>query len=367
MDLYRLSPPTFLLDESGCDARLVCVITSKIFPVRTVDLTIIGAGPVGMFASFYAGLRGMSVRIIDSLPEVGGQLAALYPEKYIYDMPGFTEILAKDLAQEMAKQGLQFGAELLLNETAQHLENTDHGYTITTKSGKELPTKTIIIAAGAGAFTPIKIGIPREEEFENKGIYYGVKEKAAFAGKNLVIVGGGDSAFDWCVNLEPIARDIMLVHRRDQFRAHEDTVKKVSNSRVRMKLWNVVKELHGNHNLEAITLENNQTKETERVETDAVIVNAGFKSSLGPLQDWGIHIDKHSIQVNSRYETNLHGIFAVGDVCAFEGKLKLIATGVGEATEAVCYAKTYIDPYAKLFPGHSSDMDLQKIADGIDR
>src|SRR5437588_5170929 len=265
--------------------------TSKLLSVRTVDTTIIGAGPVGMFASFYAGLRGMSVRIIDSLPEVGGQLAALYPEKYIYDMPGFPEILAKDLANEMAEQGLQFGAELLLDETAQHLEKGEYIYTIVTKSGKELPTRTIIIAAGAGAFTPIKIGIPREEEFEGKGIHYGVREKAAFAGKNLVIVGGGDSAFDWCMNLEPIARDIMLVHRRDQFRAHEDTVRKVMDSRVRLKLWNVVKELHGNSSLEAITLENNQTKETERVETDAVIVNAGFKSSLGPLQDWGIHID----------------------------------------------------------------------------
>lgn len=311
-----------------------------------------------MFASFYAGLRGMTVRVIDSLPEVGGQLTALYPEKYIYDMPGFPEILAKDLALEMAKQGLQFGAELLLDETAEHLEQKEAQYTIYTKSGKELPTRTIIIAAGAGAFTPTRIGVPREEEFEGRGIYYGVRDKSHFAGKSLLIVGGGDSAFDWCLNLEPIARDITLVHRRDQFRAHEDSIQKVMESRVQLRIWNVVKELHGNGELNAVTLENTQTKELERMLTDAVIVNIGFKSSLGPLQDWGIHAEKHVIRVNDRYETNLPGVFAVGDVCSFEGKLKLIATGVGEAATAVCFAKTYLDPSAKLFPGHSSDMEL---------
>lgn len=330
--------------------------------MQTVDLTIIGAGPVGLFAAFYAGLRGMSVRIIDSLSEVGGQLTALYPEKYVYDMPGYPKILAKDLAIAFKEQALQFGAELLLEETAEELSKEDEVYVIGTRSGKRLPTRTIIISAGAGAFSPTRIGVAREEEFEGRGIHYGVKEKAIFAGKSLVIVGGGDSAFDWCIGLEPIAKDITLVHRRDQFRAHEDSVRRVMDSRVRLKLWSVVKELHGNSALEAITVENNQTKELERLETDAVIVNVGFKSTLGPLKDWGFHIERQQIHVDSRFETNLSGVFAVGDVCNFEGKLKLIATGVGEATTAVCYAKTYIDPHAKLFPGHSSDMDIEEIA-----
>jgi ferredoxin/flavodoxin---NADP+ reductase len=326
--------------------------------MKQVDVTIIGGGPVGLFASFYAGLRGMSVRIIDSLPELGGQLTALYPEKYVYDMPGFPKVLAKDLAREMASQGLQFGPELVLEDTAQDLEKADDGYVIRTAKGLELPTKTVIISAGAGAFTPTKIGVEREDEFHGSGLHYGVREKAAFQDKSLVIVGGGDSAFDWCINLEPIAKEITLVHRRDQFRAHEESIEQVKNSRVGMKLWCTVKELHGNGSLSGVTIENTQTKEMEHLPADAVIVNIGFKSNLGPIKNWGLEIDKQQIKVDDRYETSLPGVFAVGDVCAFDGKLKLIATGVGEAATAICFAKTYIDPEAKLFPGHSSDMDL---------
>jgi thioredoxin reductase (NADPH) len=328
-------------------------------PVERVDLTVIGGGPVGLFAAFYAGLRGMSARIVDSLPELGGQLTALYPEKYVYDMPGFPEVLAKDLASHMAVQGLQFGAETVLGETARHLRaEGEEGYTIVTDSGLRLPTRTIIVAAGAGAFTPTRLGVEREEEFEGSGLYYGVREKAMFTGKDITIVGGGDSAFDWALNLEPIAARIRLIHRRDQFRAHEDSVRKVKDSRVEMHLFQVVKQLHGTSRLSGVTLEHTQTKETTTIETDAVIVNVGFKSSLGPLKEWGFEIDKNQIVVDRLGRTSLPGIYAVGDVCSYEGKLKLIATGVGEAATAVCLAKTHIDPEAKLFPGHSSDMDL---------
>jgi ferredoxin/flavodoxin---NADP+ reductase len=326
--------------------------------MNVVDVTIIGGGPVGLFAAFYAGMRGMSVRIIDSLPELGGQLTALYPEKYVYDMPGFPKILAKDLAREMAEQGLQFGAELALEETASELEKADEGYMIRTFRGTELLTRTVVISAGAGAFTPTRVGVEREQEFEGQGLYYGVKDKATFQDKKLVIVGGGDSAFDWCLNLEPIARDITLVHRRDAFRAHEDSVEKVRASRVNMKLWCTVKELRGEGQLSGILIENSQTKEQEALDADALIVNVGFKSSLGPIKGWGLNLDKQQIVVDHRYETNLPGVFAVGDVAAFPEKIKLIATGVGEAATAICYAKTYLDPEAKLFPGHSSDMDL---------
>lgn len=323
-----------------------------------VDVTIIGAGPVGLFAAFYAGLRGMSVRIIDSLTEPGGQLAALYPEKYVYDMPGFPKVLAKDLASALAQQGLQFGAEVVLEETATELIEEQGGYTLVTDKGNRFPTRCVIVSAGAGAFSPTKIGAPGEADFEGRGVYYGVRDKSAFAGKRLAIVGGGDSAFDWCMMLEPIAKSITLIHRRDQFRAHEDSVEKVAASSVEMKLWTVVKEIHGGDAVTHLTLENTQTKETETFETDAVIVNIGFKSNLGPLKSWGLEIDKNQIVVNNRFETNRPGVFAVGDVCAFPGKLKLIATGVGEAATAVCFAKTYLDPEAKLFPGHSSDMEI---------
>ena len=326
--------------------------------LNQVDVTIVGGGPCGLFASFYAGLRGMSVRIIDSLPELGGQLTALYPEKYVYDMPGFPKILAKDLAHEMIAQGLQFDPEVVLEQTANELIKTDDGYIVKTEAGLELPTKTIIISAGAGAFSPTKIGVEREEEFYGTGVHYGVKDKSIFKGKKLAIIGGGDSAFDWCINLEDTAEEISLVHRRDVFKAHEDSIEKVKASSIDMKIWYAVKELHGNGNLTGVTLENTQTKEREHLPCDAVIVNIGFKSNLGPIKEWGLNIVKNQIQVDGRYQTSLPGVFAVGDVCSFDGKLKLIATGVGEAATAVCFAKMYLDPEAKLFPGHSSDMDF---------
>lgn len=323
-----------------------------------VDVTVIGGGPCGLFAAFYAGQRGMSVRIVDSLPELGGQLVALYPEKYVYDMPGFPKVLAKDLARQLIEQGTQFGPELVLDETADTLEKTEDGYLITTTKGLQLPTKTIIVSAGAGAFTPTKIGVPREEEFVGAGVHYGVKQKSVFDGKALAIVGGGDSAFDWALNLLDTAGPMTLIHRRDVFKAHDDTISKVKDSRVDMKLWYAIKELHGEPGaLTGVTLENTQTKETEHHLCDALVVNIGFKSSLGPLKDWGMEIEKNQIKVDDNFETNLPGVFAVGDVCAFPRKLKLIATGVGEAATAANLCKTRIDPGAKLFPGHSSDRD----------
>lgn len=323
-----------------------------------VDLTIVGGGPVGLFASFYAGLRGMSVRIIDSLPELGGQLTALYPEKYVYDMPGFPKVLAKDLAASLIEQGMQFGAEAVLEETCDRLVSEGEDWVIETTTGQRLPTRSIIVSAGAGAFSPTRLGVPREEEFAGKGLNYGVKSKSVFEGRKVLVVGGGDSAFDWTLNLLGIASELAIVHRRDQFRAHEETVKEVQDAGVGFHLWQVVKELHGEEGLCGVTLENTQTKETTFVEADAVVVNIGFKSSLGPIKDWGFEIVKNQIVVDSLFRTSLSKVFAVGDVSTFEGKLKLIATGVGEAATAVCVAKTMLDPTAKLFPGHSSEMAL---------
>jgi len=331
--------------------------------LENVDVTIIGGGPCGLFASFYAGLRGMSVRLIDSLPELGGQLTALYPEKYVYDMPGFARVLAKDLAHEMIKQGVQFGPDLVLEDTAKELVKLEGGgYLIRTEKNLDLPTRTVIISAGAGAFQPTRIGVSREDEFQGQGVHYGVRDKSEFSGKSIAIVGGGDSAFDWALNLLDVADDITLVHRRDVFKAHEESIQQVKNSRVQMKLWHAVKELHGNGRLTGLTLENTQTKETHHHECEAVIVNIGFKSSLGPIKEWGLEIEKNQIKVDGHFETKLPGVFAIGDVCGFPGKLKLIATGVGEAATAVCFAKMRLDPAAKLFPGHSSDMELGTFA-----
>ena len=322
-----------------------------------VDVTVIGGGPSGLFASFYAGLRGMSVRIIESLSELGGQLTALYPEKPIYDMPGFPEILAKDLAKNLIKQGTQFEPDLILRETAEELISDDQGYIIRTQTGASYPSRTLIIAAGAGAFRPVRLGATGEERFENNGVYYGVSEVSYFKDKSLVIVGGGDSAFDWAFTLAPFAKGIKLVHRRDHFRAHEETVRKVKETNVEFCLFQVVKEFAGNGHLQSIVVEDLKTCALNTYPVDAAIINAGFKSSIGPLKNWGLTLEKNHIRVGKYYESNLPGVFVIGDVAGYDGKIKLIATGMAEAAEVVCYIKTLLDPAAKLFPGHSSDHD----------
>lgn len=325
---------------------------------RMVDVCIVGGGPVGLFAAFYAGMRGMSVRIIDSLQELGGQLTALYPEKFVYDMPGFPEVLAKDLATAMITQALQFGAEVALDEVATTLEPSEGGWTIRGASGAAYSSRTVIISAGAGAFSPTKLGVEREEAFLGRGLTYGLKDTSLVAGKRVAVIGGGDSAFDWALHVLSAAKSVTLVHRRDQFRAHEESVDRLRASSADILVWKTVHALHGADTLNRITLEDTQTKELSELDADSVIVSIGYKSSLGPIKTWGLELEKNQIVVNDRCETNLPGVFAVGDVATHGTKLKLIATGVGEATTAVCVAKTLIDPDAKLFPGHSSDIEL---------
>ncbi len=320
------------------------------------DVLILGGGPVGLFAAYYAGLRQMSVTIVDSLPELGGQLTALYPEKYIYDMPGFPKVLAKDLVREMAEQGLQYGAEVFLDERCESLAEITGGFEITTLSGRKLQGRTVIITAGVGAFSPRTLGLENEELFLGKGLWYGVRDKSNFAVKNLLIVGGGDSAFDWSLALHPHAGTTTQIHRRDVFVAHEDTVRQVLASPVNLRTFYEVAELHGNGRVEAVTIRHMKTKETERIPVDAISVNIGFQADLGPLRHWGLEIEGNQIKVNERRETNRTGVFAAGDIAQFEGKLRLLATGVGEACTAVCYAKTRIDPSAHAFPGHSTNL-----------
>lgn len=322
------------------------------------DITFIGGGPVGLFGAFYAGLRGMRVKIIDSLPELGGQLMALYPEKYIYDMPGFPEVLAKDLAQQMTRQAMRFKPTVCLEERAETLTRADDHWLITTHKGTVHATRTVVICAGAGAFTPRKLNAEGIEAFEGKGVYYGVKEKAQFENKRLLIVGGGDSAVDWALNLYPIAREVTLIHRRDEFRAHEQSVQQLRQSPVQILTPYEVRRVEGNGFLERVVIFHNKTQEERVLPVDAVILNLGFVASLGPIKSWGLELEGNSIKVDSYMMTNLPGVYAAGDVCTYEGKLKLIATGVGEVCIAVNHAKHSIDPTAKMFPGHSSDMSL---------
>lgn len=325
------------------------------------DITIIGGGPVGLFGAFYAGLRGMRTKIIDSLPELGGQLTALYPEKYVYDMPGFPEVFAKDLAAQMIHQAMRFKPTVCLEERAEQLQRTDDGWAITTDKGITHHTRTIVICAGAGAFSPRKLNAEGVAEFEGNGVYYGVGDKSIFEGKRLLIVGGGDSAVDWALNLHPIAHEVTLIHRRDEFRAHEHSVQELRHSPVKILTPYEVRRVCGNGQLERAIIFHNKTQEEIELEVDAVILNLGFVATLGPIKNWGLELQGNQIVVDEYMQTNLPGVYAAGDVCTHPGKLKLIATGVGEVCTAVNHAKIVIDPTAKMFPGHSSDMALPSL------
>jgi len=324
------------------------------------DLTIIGGGPTGLFAAYYSGLRGMKTKILDALPQLGGQLTALYPEKYIYDVAGLPKVLAKDLASDLVQQSLQYGPEVCLGKkiTAMEIltENGRNLFKLTNESGQQHHTKAILLTVGIGAFAPRKLSLPDAKRYEDSGVLYFVQNKSLLKDKKLLIVGGGDSALDWVLNLEGVAKDITLIHRRDQFRAHEDSVKKLFESKAKIKLFYELKALHGNPYVEAATIYHNRTKEEETLPVDFILLNLGFIANLGAIKQWGLEIEKNDVKVTSKMETNIPGIYAAGDIVVYPGKLKLIATGFGEATVAVNAVKSYIDPSAKFFPGHSSDM-----------
>lgn len=320
-----------------------------------VDITIIGGGPTGLFASFYAGMREMSVKIIDSLPQLGGQLIELYPDKYIYDIGGFPKILAKDFVANLVTQAHYAKPEIVLGETALSVEKNDDHFVLTTDKGVHL-TRTILLTAGIGAFRPRKIGLKEEVNFEEKTLHYGIKDLSIFKDKEVVICGGGDSAVDWALMLEDIAKTVTLVHRRERFTAHETSVNQLMESKVNVKTSLSVKAIEGEDgNVQEIVLAAKDGTE-ERVATDHLIVNYGNISSLGPLKEWGLEMDRNSIIVNTRMETNLEGIYAAGDVTMFDGKVKLIAVGLGEAPIAVNHAKSFVDPKARVQPLHSTSI-----------
>lgn len=329
------------------------------------DITIIGAGPTGLFAAFYAGMRGASHCLIDNLDQVGGQLTALYPEKYVFDVAGFPKILAKDLVKGMAEQGLQWKAPVHLGQKVVGLRRTeDNGkplFTIVTDKD-EYPGRTVLIAGGIGAFTPRKLPLKDSDRWLGKGLYDRVLSPLEFAGKRILIVGGGDSAFDWAVNLQGIAQSIVMIHRRDGFRAHQATVNQVqalaAAGKMELRTFWELKAIQGNDHIESVTIVNNKTKEETTLPMDAVIPQLGFVSSLGAIAEWGLKIEKGEIHVSQTMETSIPGVYAAGDITTYPGKLKLIATGVAEACIAVNHAVHFINPAAKIEPGHSSNMAL---------
>lgn len=323
---------------------------------KIYDITIIGAGPVGLFTAFYGGMRQATVKIIESLPQIGGQLSALYPEKYIYDVAGFPKIRAQELVNNLKEQMAKFEQTICLEQEVQEVEKQADGI-FKLKTNKEIHySKTIIITAGNGAFQPRKLQLPEAEKFEGKNLHYFINDLNQFAGKRVVICGGGDSAVDWALMLEPIAEKVTVVHRRDKFRAHEHSVENLKNSNAEILTPFVPIQLIGDENINQIVLEEVKGERKEVIDVDDVIVNFGFVSSLGPIKNWGLEIEKNSILVNSKMETNIKGIYAAGDICTYDGKVKLIASGFGEAPTAVNNAKAYIDPKSRIQPMHSTSM-----------
>ncbi|MGD1055053.1 MAG: NAD(P)/FAD-dependent oxidoreductase [Nitrososphaerales archaeon] len=323
------------------------------------DLTIVGAGPSGLFATFYAGLRQMKTKLIDALEEPGGQVAVLYPEKYIFDVPGFSKILAKDLVKNLVEQALQYNPTMVLGERVTTLRKTDGIIELGTDRGTKHYSKAVLIAAGVGAFAPNRLEAQGAAEYEGRGVYYFVKDRSIFKDKNLLIVGGGDSAVDWALSIKDTAKKITLVHRRDYFRAHEGSVTELMKSKVEVKTFYEVRRVVGDGTkLTQAVIFDNRTQAETTVDVDAILVNIGFRADLGPIKDWGLEIDGREIRINGRMETNIPGVYVAGDIAgALDGvKLNLIATGHAQAALAVNVAKAYVDPNSKIFPGHSSEM-----------
>jgi len=315
------------------------------------DLLVVGAGPTGLFATYYAGFRGLRVAVVDSLPELGGQITAMYPEKQILDVAGFPTVKGRDLVEGLVAQAGTAHPEYFLDRTATSLRHDADSVTIGLDDGEEIRAGAVLITAGIGKFSPRPL--PAGEGWVGRGLEFFVPSFAPYAGKDVVIVGGGDSAFDWALHLEPVARSVTLVHRRDAFRAHARTVEQVRSSAVRIVTKAEVTAFNGEGVVESVDVVADGEK--LNLPAQAVVAALGFVADLGPLQEWGIEVAKRHVVVDSSMRTSVERVFAAGDVTEYPGKVRLIAVGFGEAATAVNNAAVAIDPSAHVFPGHSSE------------
>jgi thioredoxin reductase (NADPH) len=315
------------------------------------DILVIGAGPVGLFTVFEAGILGLKCTLIDNLDKPGGQCAELYPDKPIFDIPGVPYQTAQEHVDALLKQIEPFDYDLILNERVESMSKKDDVWLVTTNKGSKVETPNIFIAAGAGSFEPIKPNLERDySSLEGNKIFYAIKDKTLFKDKKVAIFGGGDSALDWTVELQKVGAEVSLVHRRDAFRGAPDTeisVRKLNEERkIELLTPFIIKDIVGNENIDSIKLFNTETKEELDINADYILFFYGLNKKLGPINDWNLELSGNKIQVNTEtFETDKEGIFAVGDINTYPGKLNLILSGFHETTLAVQKA------FNRVYPG----------------
>ncbi len=317
------------------------------------DICIVGAGPVGLFAVFEAGLLKMRCHLVDVLPQIGGQLTEIYPKKPIYDIPGYPEILAGELIDNLARQIEPFKPGFTLGEKVTDVaRNGDDGFVLRTAEGTVIAAKVIVIAGGLGCFEPRKPEIEHLDKFEGKGVLYFVKDPEMFRGKRLVITGGGDSALDWTIQLASVAKRLTLIHRNETFRGAPDSAEKVYDlaraGKINLLLNTNLSAVGGNGHLTSVSCVDRQANE-QTIDSDFLIPLFGLSPKLGPIGQWGLALDKNAIPVNTiDYSTNIPGIYAIGDINTYPGKLKLILSGFHEAALMAQSAFRYVHPNEKL-------------------
>lgn len=322
-------------------------------PAAEVDVLIVGAGPTGLYAAYYAGFRGLTSALVDSLPEPGGQVTAMYPEKRIFDVAGFPEVLGKDLVGALVEQAGRYEPTYLLGRYATELSEAPEGFTVELGDGTSVRTGAVLVTAGIGEFTPRPL--PAADGWLDKGVVHFIPELGVHSGRDVVVVGGGDSAFDWALALHSVASSVTLVHRRARFRAQAGLIQEVEQLGVPLITEAEVFEIRGDeHGVHEVELELGDGE--RRVLTAQTVVAAlGFTADLGSIESWGMELEKRSIKVDTTMRTTRKGIYAAGDIATYPGKVKLIATGFGEAATAINNIAVELNPEARLFPGHSTN------------
>jgi thioredoxin reductase (NADPH) len=318
---------------------------------KSVDLLIVGAGPVGLFGAYYAGVRQLSTIVLDSLEEPGGQITAMYPEKAIFDVAGFPAIKGRELVEQLIAQAAPHDPEYLLGHQALDLERGEGAFAVTTSQGVRIECRAIVITGGIGTFTPRPL--PAGGDYLGRGLAHFVPDPSAYEGQNIVVVGGGDSALDWALMLEPLGKSVTIVHRRGEFRGHPHSVELLKASSVKILTDAQISDVRGDPNVTEVDID--VKGEIVTLPCERLVAALGFTANLGPLMDWGIEIRKRQVVVDSMGRTSVPGVYAAGDIVDYEGKVKLIATGFGEVATAVNNAAAFLNPKVSAFPGHLSD------------